>query len=249
MDGLTLDGRSALVTGGAGGLGQRICRDLADLGARVLVADVNADGAELLAAELDGASALAVDLAAPSAVDDFIAAVRDQVGTLDVLVSNAGWDKVEPFLHNEPAVWDRLIAINLRAPIQLSHAFLPGMIEQGWGRVLFVSSDAGRVGSSGEAVYSACKAGVIGLSKTLARETARKGVTCNTVCPGPMDTPMLRETAAESPKLVAALERAIPLGRLGTPYDVAGMIAYLCSERGGYITGQTVSVSGGLTMS
>ncbi|HEX4109845.1 MAG TPA: SDR family NAD(P)-dependent oxidoreductase [Solirubrobacteraceae bacterium] len=245
MEGLTLAGKSALVTGGAGGLGQRICRDLTDLGARVIVADIDEAGAEEVASTLDGASAATMDLTDPGSVQDLI----DGVGALDVFVNNAGWDRVEPFVKNDPSVWDRLIGINLRAPIQLTHGLLPGMIERGFGRVLYVSSDAGRVGSSGEAVYSACKAGLIGLSKTIARETARTGVTCNTVCPGPMDTPMLREVAGESPKLVAALERAIPVGRLGTPYDVAGMIAYLCSERAAYITGQTVSVSGGLSMS
>jgi 2-hydroxycyclohexanecarboxyl-CoA dehydrogenase len=249
MDGVTLEGRSALVTGGAGGLGQQICRDLCDLGARVLIADIDEPGAREVAAGLEDAHALTVDLTDPASVDELIAGVRSQAGTLDVMVSNAGWDRVEPFVVNDPAVWDRLIAINLRAPIQLAHAFLPAMTEQGWGRLLFVSSDAGRVGSSGEAVYSACKAGLIGLAKTLARESARKGVTSNVVCPGPMDTPMLRDTAADSPKLVAALERAIPLGRLGTPYDVAGVIAFLCSERAAYVTGQTVSASGGLTMS
>jgi 2-hydroxycyclohexanecarboxyl-CoA dehydrogenase len=249
MDGVTLNGRSALVTGGAGGLGRRICRDLSDLGARVLIADIDHIGAQQVADELGGATTIGVDLADPASVNELVAQVRAEAGMLDVLVSNAGWDRVEPFVDNDPAVWDRLLAINLRAPIQLAHAFLPDMAERRWGRLLFVSSDAGRVGSSGEAVYSACKAGLIGFAKTVARESARKGVTSNVVCPGPMDTPMLHGTAAESPKLVAALERAIPLGRLGTPYDVAGMIAFLCSERSAYVTGQTVSVSGGLTMS
>jgi 2-hydroxycyclohexanecarboxyl-CoA dehydrogenase len=248
MDGLTLEGRTALVTGGAGGLGREICRDLAGLGARVIVADLDEQGAQEVAAGLDDALVLGVDLERPEAVDAFVQRVREEAGTVDVLVNNAGWDKIEPFVRSEPATWDRLIAINLRAPIQLTHALLPDMLEQGWGRLIFVASDAARVGSSGEAVYSACKSGLVGLAKTLARESARKGVTSNAVCPGPSDTPLLQGLAAENPKLVAALEKAIPVGRLGTGADVAGIVAFLASDRAQYMTGQTISVSGGLTM-
>ncbi len=167
---------------------------------------------------------------------------------VDVLVNNAGWDKVEPFVDSQPATWDKVIAINFRAPVQLTHAFLPGMLERGWGRLLFLSSDAARVGSTGEAVYAGCKAGLIGFAKTVARESARKGVTSNAVCPGPSDTPMLREIAGDNPKLVEALQRSIPVGRLAQPSDIAGLVAFLASERAAYLTGQTYSVSGGLTM-
>ena len=167
---------------------------------------------------------------------------------VDVLVNNAGWDKVEPFVESQPATWDKVIAINFRAPVQLTHAFLPGMLERGWGRLLFLSSDAARVGSTGEAVYAGCKAGLIGFAKTVARESARKGVTSNAVCPGPSDTPMLREIAGDNPKLVEALQRSIPVGRLAQPSDIAGLVAFLASERAAYLTGQTYSVSGGLTM-
>ena len=248
MDGMTLEGRVALVTGGAGGMGAAISRDLASMGATVLVCDIDADGAAAVAEGLPGARALAVDLADATSLSAFTHQLKESAGHVDVLVSNAGWDKVQPFLDNDPAVWDRLIAINLKAPIQLTHAFLPGMLERRWGRCLFVSSDAGRVGSSGEAVYSACKAGVLGFAKTIARETARGGVTSNVVCPGPTDTPLLRSIAGDNPKLVQALERAIPVGRLGQPADISGAVAFLCSERAAYITGQTLSVSGGLTM-
>ena len=247
MEGLTLEGRTALVTGGAGGIGSQICRDLAALGARVLVVDLNEEGATQVAGELPDAKAFAVDLSDPSSIDELVGRVGE-AHEVDVLVNNAGWDKVGPFVKSDPGLWDRLIGINLRAPIQLTYAFLPSMLERGWGRLVHVSSDAARVGSTGEAVYGACKAGLLGFSKTIARESARGSVTSNVVCPGPSDTPLLREVAEGNPKLVEALEKAIPLRRLGLPRDVAGMVAFLCSERAEYITGQTVSVSGGLTM-
>lgn len=244
MEGLTLEGRTALVTGGAGGIGSAICRDLASLGARVAVCDVNEKGADEVASSIEGATAYTVDLAQPDSIDDLVGAIAE----VDVLVNNAGWDKVEPFVDSRPATWDRLMAINLRGPIQLTHAYLPGMMARGGGRIVFVSSDAARVGSTGEAVYAACKSGLIGFAKTIAREAARAQVTSNVVCPGPSDTPLLAEVAGGNPKLVESLKRAIPLGRLGQPSDVAGVIAFLCSERAGYVTGQTISVSGGLTM-
>jgi 2-hydroxycyclohexanecarboxyl-CoA dehydrogenase len=248
MDGLTLEGRTALVTGGAGGLGSAISRQLAALGARVVILDLNIEGAESVVADLEGATAFSVDLSDPGSIDNVIAEVKGAVGKVDVLVNNAGWDRVEPFLQSEASTWDRLIRINLRAPVHLTHAFLGDMVEQQWGRLLYVSSDAARVGSTGESVYSACKAGLIGFSKTMARESARAQVTSNVVCPGPSDTPLLAEVAGGNPKLVESLKRAIPLGRLGQPDDVAGIVGFLTSERAGYITGQTISVSGGLTM-
>lgn len=244
MEDLSLEGRIALVTGGAGGIGSAICRELADVGATVLVCDLNEAGARDVAADLPKGSAHAVDLGDQASVDRLVA----EVGPVDVLVNNAGWDKVEPFVTSTPETWDRLLAINLRAPIQLTHALLPGMIERASGRLVFVSSDAARVGSSGEAVYSACKAGLIGFSKTIAREAARAQVTSNVVCPGPSDTALLHEIAADNPKLVESLKRSIPLGRLGQPTDVARAVAFLCSDRSAYVTGQTLSVSGGLTM-
>jgi 2-hydroxycyclohexanecarboxyl-CoA dehydrogenase len=247
MNGLTLQGRVAVVTGGAGGIGSEICRELAGLGAKVAVVDLDRPGGQRIADEVEG-TAFHCDLADPDSIEVAAAAILDQLGAVDVLVNNAGWDKVEPFLTSMPATWDKLIAINLRAAIQLTHLFLPQMQERQFGRLVFISSDAARVGSSGEAVYAACKAGLVGFAKTIARESARHAVTSNVVCPGPSDTPLLQEVAGNNPKLVESLKRAIPLGRLGQPTDVAGIVAFMCSERAGYITGQTMSVSGGLTM-
>lgn len=248
MQGLTLEGRTALVTGGAGGIGSAICRQLAALGARVVIVDLNIAGARAIAAGLNEAAAFSVDLSVPASVDALVDEVKREVGRIDVLVNNAGWDKVEPFTQSVPATWDRLLNINLRAPIQLTHAFLGDMLARQWGRLVYISSDAARVGSTGESVYSACKAGLIGFSKTMAREAARSQVTSNVVCPGPSDTPLLAEVARDKPKLIEALKRSIPLGRLGQPDDIAGLVGFLSSERAGYITGQTISVSGGLTM-
>lgn len=248
MEGMSLAGRVAVVTGGAGGMGSAIVRDLADLGAKVAVCDINEAGAEEVAGRTPSARPFRVDLADRADVADLIERVRKELGDVDVLVSNAGWDKIGPFVDSDPTVWDRLIAINLRAPIQLTQAFLPSMMERSFGRVVFVSSDAARVGSSGEAVYAACKAGVIGFGKTVARESARKGVTSNIVCPGPSDTALLHEIAEDNPKLIDALKRGIPVGRLGHPDDISGVVWYLCTPRAEYVTGQTISVSGGLTM-
>lgn len=248
MQGLTLDGRIAVVTGGAGGIGSAIAADLASLGATVAVCDINEAGAQRVAGELNDAAAFGVDLEAPESVGAMVEAVLARYGRVDVLVNNAGWDSVGPFVESRPETWDRVIAINLRAAIQLTHQLLPGMTQRGWGRIVFISSDAARVGSTGEAVYAACKAGLVGFAKTIAREAARGGVTSNVVCPGPSDTPLLAEVAAGNEKLIDALKRSIPLRRLGQPRDISGMVAYLCSERAEYVTGQTVSVSGGLTM-
>jgi 2-hydroxycyclohexanecarboxyl-CoA dehydrogenase len=251
VDGLSLAGRIAVVTGGAGAIGSAICRDLAALGARVVVADLDGAGAREVAAALPGpdpAEAAEVDLADGASIAAFTADVTARVGPVDVLVNNAGITQVEPFAESDPATWDRLWQVNLRAPMLLTQALLDGMTERSWGRVVFVSSDGARAGAGGEAVYTACKAGLFGFARSLAREVARHQVTSNVVCPGPTDTPMLRAVAGEKPKLVEALTRAIPLRRLGTPEDVAGTVAFLCSERAGYLTGQTVSVSGGITM-
>ncbi|MBC6461238.1 SDR family NAD(P)-dependent oxidoreductase [Actinomadura sp. HBU206391] len=244
MDGLTLDGRTALVTGAAGGIGRAICVDLAALGAHVVVADVDESGARETAGSLPDASALHVDLGDPG---DIAAAVT-RLRPVDVLVHNAGVSIVDPFTESDPADWDLMWKINLRAPMQLTQALLPGMVDRGWGRLVFISSDGARAGSGGEGAYAATKAGLFGLAKTLAREAARSGVTSNVVCPGPTDTPMVRAVAERHPGLLDALARQIPLRRIGRPGDVAGLVAFLCSERAGYITGQTLSVSGGITM-
>ncbi|GAA4075422.1 SDR family NAD(P)-dependent oxidoreductase [Actinomadura miaoliensis] len=243
MNGLTLDGRVAVVTGGAGGIGRAVCADLASLGAHVVVADLDGAAAEE-AAEAVGGTAHRVDLADPGDIDRFTAGV----GRVDVLVHNAGVSIVEPFTDSDPAHWDLMWKVNLRAPMQLTRALLPGMTERGWGRLVFVSSDGARAGSGGEGAYAATKAGLFGLAKTLAREAARGGVTSNVVCPGPTDTPMVRAVSDRHPGLLDKLARQIPLRRIGRPDDVAGLVAFLCTDRAAYITGQTVSVSGGITM-
>ncbi|MBV8029942.1 MAG: SDR family oxidoreductase [Betaproteobacteria bacterium] len=240
-----LAGRSVLVTGGGGAIGAAICRRFAEEDARVLVADRNAAAAEQVAREVQG-RALVFDIVSHEEV-------RRAVGgeEVDVLVNNAGWDRFQNFLDTKPAEWEELIAINLRGPLNVHHAVVPQMAARGRGRVVNIASDAARVGSSGEAVYAACKGGIIAFSKTLARELARKGVTVNVVCPGPTDTPILRSFLGEGDagqKVYEALVRAIPMKRVGQPEDIPGIVAFLASEEAAFITGQVLSVSGGLTM-
>jgi 2-hydroxycyclohexanecarboxyl-CoA dehydrogenase len=248
-----LKGKTAIVTGGAGGIGAAICRRLAEEGARVGVFDLRAEAAGKVAAEIgNGASAHACDITDLAAVSAAVASFEAAQGATEVLVNNAGWDKFAYFLDTTPDDWDRIIAINLRGPIHLHHAVLKGMQARRRGRVVNIASDAGRVGSSMEAVYSACKGGIIAFTKTIAREMARSGVTVNCVCPGPTDTPLLAQFLGGGPegeKAYEGLKRAIPLKRLGQPDDLAGMVAFLASDDAVYITGQVISVSGGLTMS
>ena len=174
--------------------------------------------------------------------------MHERLGPIDVLVNNAGWDVLEPFLDSRPETWDRVLAINLRGPIAVTRAVLESMVERGAGRIVSVASDAGRVGSSGEAVYSGAKAGIMGFSRTIAREVAARGINVNTVCPGPTNTPLLRSMAETNPKLIAALSRAVPFGRPAEPAEIAAAVAFLASDDAAFITGQTLSVSGGLTM-
>jgi 2-hydroxycyclohexanecarboxyl-CoA dehydrogenase len=237
--------RTVLVTGGGGAIGAAICRRFARDGARVLVADVNREAAERVARETRG-KALAFDIADYAAAK---AAIADQ--RVDALVNNAGWDRFQNFVDTKPEEWERLIEINLRGPLNMHHLVVPQMLSRGAGRIINISSDAARVGSSGEAVYAACKGGIISFSKTLAREVARKGVTVNVVCPGPTDTPILRGFLGEGDagqKVYDALVRAIPMKRVGQPDDIPGIVAFLASDEAGFITGQVISVSGGLTM-
>jgi 2-hydroxycyclohexanecarboxyl-CoA dehydrogenase len=238
--------KSVLVTGGGGAIGAAICRRFAEEGAHVLVADRNEHGAKAIAAEVGG-TALVFDISDYSAARGAVLSA----GQIDVLVNNAGWDRFQNFLDTDPAEWEELIAINLRGPLNMHHLVLPQMAARGAGRVVNISSDAARVGSSGESVYSACKGGIISLTKTLARELARKGVTVNAVCPGPTDTPILQGFLGEGEagkKVYDALVRAIPQKRVGKPGDVPGIVAFLASDEAAYITGQVISVSGGLTM-
>ncbi|MGD0073405.1 MAG: 3-oxoacyl-ACP reductase family protein [Candidatus Binataceae bacterium] len=237
------------VTGAGSGIGRAIATRLASEGAKVAVTDLVERAAQTVAAEIGPpAIALTVDISALASVRAGVEAATRQLGPIDVLVNNAGWEKVEPFVQSKEETWDKIIAINLRGPINCFSAVLPGMIERGHGRIVSVSSDAGRVGSTGEAVYSGAKAGIIGFSKTVAREMARYQINVNVVCPGPTDTPLLKALWETSPKLEDALKRAIPFKRLAQPDDIAPAVAFLASDDARYITGQVLSVSGGLTM-
>jgi 2-hydroxycyclohexanecarboxyl-CoA dehydrogenase len=244
----------ALVTGGGRGIGRAIARRLARGGRAAGVTDLDGASAEAVAAEIRAAGGQAIGLAADvtdaPGLAAAVAAVETALGPIEALVNNAGWDRLQPFVENDPALWDRLIAVNLKGVLHATRAVLDGMIARRRGRIVSISSDAARVGSTGEAVYAACKAGIIGFSKTLAREVARHGITVNVVCPGPTDTALLAEVMAgeRGARVLQGMTRAIPLGRLATPDDVAGAVAYFASEEAGYVTGQVVSVSGGLTM-
>ena len=247
--------KSAIVTGGGGAIGRAICRRFAEEGVRVGVFDIDGKAAaETVGAIADtGGQAWAetVDIADYAAVDRAVAGFEAASGPTDILVNNAGWDRVRDFVDTDPAFWDRIIDINLRGPLNMTHRVIGGMAERGSGRIVTISSDAARVGSSGEAVYSACKGGVISLTKTLAREVARKGVALNAVCPGPTDTPILRafiEEGEQGERIFEGLKRAIPMRRLGEPEDMPGIVAFLASDDAAFITGQVISVSGGLTM-
>ena len=244
----------AFVTGAGRGIGRAIALRLARAGMAVGVTDLDPTTARSVAAEIAAAGGRATgcagDVTSLDGMRAAVAHVEGALGSIDALVNNAGWDKMELFLDNDPALWDRLLAINLKGVFNTTRAVLDVMVGRGGGRVVSIASDAGRVGSTGEAVYSACKAGIIGFSKALAREMARTGITVNVVCPGPTDTALLAEVGAgeRGAKIVAGMQRAIPLGRLGQPDDVAGAVAYLVSDEAAFVTGQVLSVSGGLSM-
>ncbi len=250
-----LDGKNVIVTGGGGAIGGAICRSFAGYGSRVGVFDKNLEGANKVAAEIAKAGGKAfvsgVDITDNAAVGKAIQQFEAEMGPTDVLVNNAGWDRFVNFVDTTPDLWDQIIAINLRGPLNMSHYVLKGMVARGSGRIVNIASDAGRVGSSAEAVYSACKGGIIAFTKTVAREVARKGITLNSVCPGPTDTPLLAAVAGadeRGQKIRAALVSAIPMKRVGQPEDIPGAVCFLASDDASFITGQTISVSGGLTM-
>lgn len=247
--------RTVIVTGGGGGIGGATCRRFAGEGARVAVLDVNHEAAQKVAAAIRDsggtAEAFACDITQRPSVDAAVAATVSRFGAIHVLVNNAGWDIFRPFAKTEPSQWDRLIAINLTGALHMHHAVLPGMVAQRSGRIVNVASDAARVGSSGEAVYAACKGGLVAFSKTIAREHARHGITVNVVCPGPTDTALFadyKQGAGNPEKLVEAFTRSIPLGRIGQPDDLPGAVLFFASDDASYVTGQVLSVSGGLTM-
>jgi 2-hydroxycyclohexanecarboxyl-CoA dehydrogenase len=236
--------RRAVVTGGAGAIGGAIVRALSDAGVRVATCRRTVDAGSSAGV---GAELFAGDLADGASIDRMTTAIA-AAGPVDLFVSCAGWGDGHPFLEGTPEAWDQLIAVNLRAPIQLCRAFLPEMVERGWGRVVFIGSDAGRAGSRNEAVYAAAKGGINAFCKSIAHEVARRGVTCNVVSPGPTETPRMARYRAAHPEKMAPLLRRIPAGRVGKPEEVAALTAFLCSDDAAYITGQVMSVNGGLHM-
>jgi 2-hydroxycyclohexanecarboxyl-CoA dehydrogenase len=248
---MRLEGRIALVTGGASGIGAATCRRLAAEGARVAVTDLNLEPAEELAAELDGA-AFELDVRSTASVGAALEGLERDLGPPDVLVNNAGYDEFGFFTGTDEGLWDRVLAVNLRGVIAVTHAVLPGMQERGRGRIVNVASEAGRVGSHGSAVYSAAKGGVIGFTKAVARESARYGITCNAVAPGPIETPLLMAAPEQlgelGQKIVKTMVGSTALRRLGQPEEVAATIVFLASDDASYVTGQALGVSGGLAM-
>jgi 2-hydroxycyclohexanecarboxyl-CoA dehydrogenase len=248
-------GKVVIVTGGGGGIGGASCKRFAQEGAKVAVFDMNLEAARKVASAITAvgghATAFECDITNRNAVDQAVNAVEASLGPIDVLVNNAGWDVFKPFTKTTPDQWDRLIAINLTGALHMHHAVLPLMAARKSGRVVNIASDAARVGSSGEAVYAACKGGLVAFSKTIAREHARHNITVNVVCPGPTDTALFadyKEGAGNPEKLMEAFTRAIPLGRIGQPEDLPGAILFFASDDAAYVTGQVLSVSGGLTM-
>jgi 2-hydroxycyclohexanecarboxyl-CoA dehydrogenase len=244
-----LQNKVVVITGAGRGMGASMAERLAAEGARVAVTDVDEKSALATAEALQGAAGFRLDITDAAEVDARLPEIVAALGPIDALVNNAGWDRLAPFLDTDEDLWDRIIDINLRGPIRMTKAVLPQMVERRSGRIVNISSDAGRVGSTGEAVYSACKAGIIGFGKTIAREMARHNITVNAICPGPTATPLLESMVGEgNDKLIDALKRGIPLRRLGEPEDIAGAVAFIVSDEASFITGQTLSVSGGLTM-
>jgi len=246
--------KAVILTGGASGIGRDAAIRLGEEGAKVGIFDLDEAGAQATAERigLDRAAAYKVDISDRDQVTAGLTAFESRFGATQGLANVAGWDSARMFMDTDPAVWDKVIRINLYGSLVMHHVVVRGMADRGVGRVVNVASDAGRVGSSGEAVYAACKGGIIAFTKTLARELARSGITLNVLCPGPTDTPLFTDFTkdmAGGDRLAEGLAKAIPLRRLGRPDDYAGMIAFLLSDDAAFITGQTISISGGLTMS
>jgi 2-hydroxycyclohexanecarboxyl-CoA dehydrogenase len=248
---MRFEGKTALVTGGASGIGAATVRLLAAEGARVGIGDVNEDGARELAAELDG-HGCKLDVTDTASVRAGVTSIESALGPVDVLVNNAGTDLFSYFVNSDEGLWDFVLGVNLRGTIAVTHAVLPGMQERRAGAIVNVASEAGRVGSQGSAIYSAAKAGVIGFTKAIARESGRYKIRSNAVAPGPIETPLLNA----APKLLGELGERLKQGmvnqtvmaRSGEPEEVAAAIAFLASEDASYVTGQTLNVSGGLSM-
>ncbi len=244
---MRLEGKTALVTGGGSGIGAATCRRLAAEGAQVAVTDVNVDTARAVASEISG-DAYELDVRS----NESIRAAVEQVGAVDVLVNNAGTDAFGFFVHSTPEMWDLVIGVNLVGTLAVTHAVLPGMQDRGGGTIVNIASEAGRVGSPGSATYSGAKAGVIGFTKAIARESARYKVRCNAIAPGPIETPLLMAAPQHlgelGERLVQGMVGKTALQRIGTPDEVAACVAYLASDDAAYVTGETIGVSGGLGM-
>ena len=250
-----LQNKTVIVTGGGGGIGGATCRRFGEAGSRVAVFDINLESAAKTAADITQAGGVAqafrCDITDHEGVKAAVAAAEAALGPISILVNNAGWDIFRLFKDTTPADWQKLIAINLTGALNMHHAVLPGMLERRHGRIVNIASDAARVGSSGEAVYAACKAGLVGFSKTIAREHARHGISVNVVCPGATNTALFedyKKGAGNPEKLEEAFRRATPMGRIGEPEDLPGAILFFASDDAAYVTGQVLSVSGGLTM-
>jgi 2-hydroxycyclohexanecarboxyl-CoA dehydrogenase len=248
---MRLEARTAFVTGGASGIGAATARRLAAEGARVAIGDLDEAGARDVAAEIDGFGC-ALDVADAASARAAVAAATEALGPVDVLVNNAGTDRFAFFVRSDEELWDFVLGVNLRGVLACTHAVLPSMHERGRGVIVNVASEAGRVGSQGSATYSAAKAGVIGFTKAIARESARYGVRCNAVAPGPVETPLLNAAEAQLGELGARLKQgmidATAMRRSGEPEEIAAAIAFLASDDASYVTGQTLNVSGGLSM-
>jgi 2-hydroxycyclohexanecarboxyl-CoA dehydrogenase len=246
----TAAAKVAFVTGSASGIGESIARVLSSRGVCVAVADRDEERGKAVSESLAGSAFVPVDVTSMASVTKAVDSVTDELGPIGILVNCAGGDVVKPFVETDESLWYDLVELNFLGVLRCTRAVLPGMIERSAGRIVSIASDAGRVGSSGEAVYAGCKGGVIAFMKTVAREVARYGVTANTVCPGPTATPPVTRMLAEgSERYIEALKRSIPMRRLGEPDDIAAAVEYLVSEGAGYVTGQTLSVNGGLSMS
>lgn len=246
---MKFQGKTVLVTGAASGIGLATATAFAQAGARVVLTDINAAAGEQALAGLKAAGSevafMQLDVTSLASAQAVATQVRSDFGRLDVLVNAAGWDIIQPFMDNTPDYWEKIVALNFMGPINVARALLPLLIESGSGRIVNVGSDAGRVGSFGETVYAGAKGGVIAFTKSLAREVTRKQVRVNCVCPGPTDTPLF---ATQPEKMRDALIGAIPMKRLGKPSEVADAVLFFASDRSSFVTGQVLSVSGGLTM-
>lgn len=249
---MRFDGKVGIITGSGQGIGKGIATQLAKEGGVAIVVDVNVTTAEETAKEIEasGGKAMAAkcDITNQQEVNDLVAKVIEKYGKVDILVNNVGWNKVKPFTEGDKDLWDRVIDINLKGPIICCRAVVDNMMANNYGKIVNVSSDSGRVGSTGEAVYGAAKGGVVTFTKALAREMARYKINVNSVSPGPSDTPFLAEVSKENPKLMEAVKKGIPMRRLAQPEDIANAVLFFCDDATNYITGQILSCSGGLTM-